>query len=150
MNSMFVACGTLLLLLLAILAAVVTLYFANLRRINKQLEEAFFGYKNALELLKQQPTNPEFRQNTLKWGRHYSNLTRDRRGVTVFDEVALSNDIGAASAGAGYSPREESAALAITAQSLEQRLDRLKALFDSGAIDEQEYRDRRAKILDEV
>ncbi|HEX4965145.1 MAG TPA: SHOCT domain-containing protein [Thermoanaerobaculia bacterium] len=150
MDGMSVACVVVPLFLLAILAAIVAAYFANLRRINKQLEEAFTGYKNALELLKQQPANPEFRQNALKWGRHYSNLTRDRKGVTLFDEVALSNDIGAASAGAGYFPQEEAVAIATTAQSLEQRLDRLKALFDSGAIDEQEYRERRAKILDEV
>ena len=37
---------------------------------------------------------------TLSLGRAYSNPTRDKKGVSLFDEVALSNDIGAACAAA--------------------------------------------------
>src|SRR5687767_1709985 len=98
------ACGVLVIL---IVGAIVLggglwlgLYFYNLNQTNKQLQYAFTNYKQALELLKQQPSNPDFHQSALKWGRYYSNLTRDQKGVTVYDEVALANDLKAASAGA--------------------------------------------------
>ena len=127
------------------------LYFYNLNQVNKQLQHAFANYKQSLELLKQQPSNPELHQSALKWGRHYSNLTRNQKGVTIYDEVALANDLKAASAGASIGssqPAKDSKAAA--AQPIEQRLDRLKALFDSGKITEQEYRERRSNLLDEV
>lgn len=123
------------------------LYFKYIRDYNRQLQQAYESYRKSLELLKQQPSNPDLRQRALEWGRHYSNLTRDKRGVTVYDEVALANDINAACAGAG-NPARDSAST--TSRSVEQRLAQLKALFDQGTIDEQEYRERRSKLLDEV
>jgi hypothetical protein len=146
------ACGGLLFLLIA--AAVLgvglglTLYLINNQKVNKELQQAFASYRQSLELLKQQPNNPDLYQSALRWGRHYSNLTRDRSGVTLFDEMALANDLKAASAGAGQFVTD--AATTSGTQPLEQRLDRLKALLDSGAIDEQEYRDRRSRLLDEI
>lgn len=123
-------------------------YIRNLnRKFNEELYQAYESYRQSLELLKQHPSNPDLRQRALEWGRHYSNLTRDKKGITVYDEVALANDINAACAGAG-NPARDSAATAT--RSIEQRLDQLKTLFNQGAIDEAEYRERRGKLLDEV
>ena len=125
----------------------VGLYLYRLRQINEQLQHSFANYRQSLEILKQQPNNPELRQRALEWGRHYSNLTRDNRGVTVYDEVALANDINAACAGGVDSAR---AAPTMEIRSIEHRLEQLKALFDKGAIGEQEYNERRSRLLDEV
>ena len=65
----------------------------------KALEDARRAYHDSLAYLKAHPTNAEVRQGTLEYGRRYSNLTRNRRGVTIFDEVALMNDINAACGG---------------------------------------------------
>ena len=57
-------------------------------------------YQLSLELLKSQPTSAEIKELTLKLGRLYSNSCRDKRGVTIFDEMVLSNDLAAATASA--------------------------------------------------
>ena len=65
----------------------------------RELREAKASYQASLAKLKSNPTNPDLKQRT-QLGRIYSNLTRRKRGVTIFDEVALMNDINAACAGA--------------------------------------------------
>jgi hypothetical protein len=145
------ACGVLIIIVIGAVVAVgaiaLGLYLHNRNQVNKQLQLAFSNYRQSLELLKQQPNNSDLHQSALEWGRYYSNLTRNQEGVTLYDEVALANDLKAASAGGGPPARNSTAAVA---QSIEQRLDRLKALFNSGNISEQEYRERRDKLLDEV
>ena len=136
------------LIMLAIAGAIVLgigLYFHNLSQVNKNLQHAFTSYRQSLELLKQQPNDPELRQKTLGLGRYYSNLTRNNKGVTVYDEVALSNDINAACAGAGQTAKDLTAT-----RPIEEQLDQLKALLEKGIISEQEYSERRNKLLDEV
>jgi len=64
------------------------------------LGEAKAAYQDSLTQLKADPTNSNLRETTLHFGRTYSNLTRNNKGVTIFDEVALSNDINAACGGA--------------------------------------------------
>ncbi|MFY9823661.1 MAG: SHOCT domain-containing protein [Thermoanaerobaculia bacterium] len=143
-------CFVLIAIPIGIIGTCFGLYFWNLARINRQIRDAFNIYRSSLELLKQSPNDPECREKTLHLGRYYSNLTRSNRGVTVYDEVALANDIAAACAGAGQIPSSAIAVPTIAGQSIEQRLGRLKALLESGAIDESEYRERRGKLLDEV
>jgi cytochrome c-type biogenesis protein CcmH/NrfG len=122
----------------------------------RALREGLRNYLDSLEELKHSPTNANLRQRTLELGRHYSNLTRNKQGVTVFDEVALSNDIGAACAGAGsvMSDSVNSTPLknivASSGSSIEERLTKLSELKARGLIDEQEYESKRARILDEV
>jgi hypothetical protein len=70
------------------------------------------------------------------------------KGVTIYDEVALANDINAACAAAGHLALQ--ASVTSTSQSIEDRIERLKSLFDKKVITEQEYKERRAKLLDEV
>ncbi|PLY59564.1 hypothetical protein HBH1_02074 [Herbaspirillum sp. BH-1] len=113
----------------------------------RELDAAKQAYHQSLEQLKQKPADPELRQSTLAKGRHYSNLTRDKKGVTMFDEVALMNDINAACAGASAFQTRESAS---QGPSIEDRLKRLSGLHSSGAITDEEYSCRRATILSEV
>jgi hypothetical protein len=97
--------------------------------------------------LKSDPVNAELRQYALHLGRTYSNLTRNKKGVTVFDEVALMNDINAVCAGATSIAKSHGDREAI---SIEDRLTRLSELKSKGLISEQEYDSRRQGILDEV
>jgi uncharacterized membrane protein len=116
----------------------------------RQLNDAQANYRRMLEILKRNPTDPDLRQKTLDWGRHYSNLTRQRKGLTIFDEVALSNDISAACAGAARTESYTAAGTSTSSLPVEDRLARLKALLGSGAITDDEYRERRNRLLDEV
>ena len=67
-------------------------------RHTKALAQAWNAYQRSLSQLKSDSTNPDLKQQTLQLGRVCSNLSRNKRGVTVFDEVALMNDINAACA----------------------------------------------------
>jgi hypothetical protein len=77
-------------------------------------------------------------------GRQYSALTRQGKNVTIYDEMALMNDINAACAGAGSSPKRQER------DSVEDRLARLSDLRSKGLIDEREHEERRRRILDEI
>ena len=145
MDEGSVTCGLIMLAVVGSLVFVICIYYYNLDKTNKQLRRAFANYRQSLELLKQQPNNPELRQRALELGRYYSNLTRANRGVTVYDEVALANDINAACAGGSHAARESTAT-----RPIEERLDQLKTLFEKGVIGEQEYSERRGKLLDEI
>ena len=108
--------------------------------------KALGAYQESLTQLKEDPSNPNLRQETLRLGREYSHLTRDKKGVTVFDEVALSNDITAACAGAAVSRP----AVAPAAGSVEERLQKLSSLKAQGLVSEAEYEESRRRILAEV
>ncbi len=115
----------------------------------KALEAAKQAYLKALSTLKSDPTNADRKQRTLALGRAYSNLTRDKKGNTVFDEVALMNDINAACAAASVSP-ERQLAVAAPPKSIEERLSTLGQLKDKGLIEHSEYEKRRAEILGSI
>jgi hypothetical protein len=135
----------LLVLFLGIPLVIVLIMRANN---NQKKEEARLKYQEALEHLKSDPTSPSLKQTALELGRYYSNLTRQRSGVTLFDEVALMNDLNAVTAGAvAQPPSSEDRA---TKQSVEERLAKLSELKSKGLIDEQEYAEKRKKILDEM
>lgn len=110
---------------------------------NNAIEEARRAYLRSLAALKERPTNADLKQRTLALGRDYSDLTRDRKGQTVFDEVALLNDINAACA-AAYTSRTENPT------SAEDRLRTLSDLKAKGLIDEIEFSRRRSEILDSI
>ena len=108
------------------------------------------AYQESLQALTTDPTNPELRQRTLDLGRAYSRLTRNSRGVTLFDEVALSNDINAAAGGTTAISPTKSSAPYIAVPDVEDRLAKLTRLKDQGLISHEEYSMKRQKILDEV
>lgn len=116
------------------------------RRATQQLEKARLEYQEALHNLKANPTNPDLKQKTLQLGRVYSNLTRNKQGVTLFDELALMNDINAVTAGA--TSRATAPISGTTTASLEARLAELSDLKARGKIDEAEYVAARKKLID--
>jgi Short C-terminal domain len=116
---------------------------------NRQaLEKAKAAYHASLADLSADPTNTTLHQKTLELGRAYSNLTRNQKGVTLFDEVALMNDINAA-CGAKVSLADSTSPKRIP-EPVEQRLQKLAQLKQSGLIDDQEYSAKRSRILDEI
>jgi hypothetical protein len=119
---------------------------ANAANASQALSKARGAYQDSLERLKASPSNPDLRQLTLALGRQYSNLTRDKKGVTVYDEMAVMNDISAATAAAS-APATPAPALA---SSIEDRLAKVNELHAKGIISDQELAQRRQKILDEV
>jgi hypothetical protein len=106
----------------------------------KVFSKAKKDYDDALARLQSEPTIPQLRQDALRLGRAYSQLTRNKKGITVFDELAVKNDIDAACAGA----------VSMQSRSIEGRLQRLKQLLDSGHLSPDEYRRRRQNLIDEV
>ena len=114
--------------------------------ISINLPKAHKTYRGALAELRTAPTDPGVKEKALMAGREYASWTREGSGVTVFDEVALTNDIQAACAAAsnaGSSP----AAPTLT---LEQRLERLETLKQRALISSAEYESKRAAILAEL
>jgi hypothetical protein len=99
-------------------------------------------YRDALTTLKAYPTNADLRERALQIGRAYSFLTRQSSTITVYDEMAVMNDIQAATAGAS--------AAAPNRETIEARLHRLNDLHTRGLVSDQEWNDRRQKILDEL
>jgi hypothetical protein len=112
---------------------------------SKQQEDALRLYRASITALKSDPANANLRQNTLELGRHYSNLMRDKKGNTVFDEVALMNDINAACAAAHQFQASNTAAP--SHGDIENRLSKLKNLKDKGLIDDADFEARKKEIM---
>lgn len=109
------------------------------------------AYRRQLAQLRSDPTSSSVREETLRLGRTYSDLTRNRKGVTLFDEVAIMNDINAACAGAAKLERAPNTpADSARKESIEQRLARLEALRQQNLITSEEYHERRQRLLDEI
>lgn len=106
-------------------------------------------YMEALAHLHAHPTDSGLRTEVLRRGREYSKRARNWRGVTIFDEVALMNDLEAATAGAVVVTSSPQAKLP-AAPSVEDRLRSLADLQNRGLITEAEYDDRRRRILDDL
>lgn len=140
------SCVLVLLVMVAGAVGMIVLTMVAQRGRAAKVKAARASYETALVALRRNPGSAELHQAALAWGRHYSDLHRDSKGRTMFDEVALSNDISAASAGAGHAP----AAAATTTAAITDRLDRLGTLRSQGVITEDEYQGRRAKLLEEV
>jgi hypothetical protein len=135
-------------MLITLASGLIILSIRNVRSVKEQdlreLREAEAAYRSSLADLKASPMNADLKEDVLRKGRVYSNLTRRRRGVTVHDEVALMNDISAACAGAPQVARNGGT------KSLEDRLASMQQLKEKSLITEQEYEQRRAEILKEL
>jgi hypothetical protein len=129
-------------LLLIVVGVALAIWFARAKA--RRLAAALAAYQDSLTRLKEDPTNATLKQRTLALGREYSSLTRDSKGVSLFDEVALSNDINAACAGATRHPQPTSA------RTMESRLSRLTELQSQGLLSAQEFQEQRARILQEL
>jgi hypothetical protein len=115
------------------------------------MKAAKTAYEKSLNDLAADPTNAALRKATLALGRAYANLTRDQKGVTVFDEVALMNDINAACGGALAIPQANSGSNSLTKNSsLHDRLKQLEDLKNQGLISDAEYSSKRTQLLAEI
>ncbi|HVR10847.1 MAG TPA: SHOCT domain-containing protein [Thermoanaerobaculia bacterium] len=92
--------------------------------------------------------NPDLRQKTLELGRAYSQLTRKGKGVALFDEVALANDLNAAAGGSTVIASSRNANPAAATEL--DRLRKLDQLKQGGLLSEQEYAAKRQKIIDDL
>ena len=134
-------------IVLVVLVIILVVVHNEGKKAEQARQEAYEAYQKSLARLKSNPINADLRQQALNLGRKYSNLTRDKKGVTVYDEVALMNDINAACAGAASMARPQQG---LMSQTIEERLAKLSELKSKGLISEQEYTSRRQRILDEV
>lgn len=133
-----------LILIIVLVVAIIAILVraANNQEADKNaMEQAHQDYQSGLARLKREPANADFKQQALQLGRIYANLTREQKGVTVFDEMALMNDINAATAGA-------TAAKPIA--TVETRLQELDALRAKGVITDAEYAAKRQRLIDEM
>lgn len=115
----------------------------------KAKKKAREAYERSLANLKADPRNADLRQQTLALGRAYSNLMRDKKGRSVFDEVALMNDINAACGGASARTLDVHVA-ATPLNDIEARLQKLLSLKERNLIDDDEYSNRRKEILESI
>jgi hypothetical protein len=102
-------------------------------------------YLQTLELLKQNPHDPELKTQALTFGRQYAQTVRST--VLAFDETAIMNDINAACAQAGSKVRIVADA---NASATETRLSELERLRHKALISNEEYEERRRKIIDSI
>lgn len=121
----------------------------------RALAKAKKAYLDSLARLSHDPANAALKTNTLALGRFYANLTRDKKGVAMFDEVALMNDINAACAAAMHVAPSHHAAPApararASGSETEDRLASLANLQSKGLISDAEYQNRRNAILNEI
>lgn len=137
-----------LIIIIAIIFIVISALNSNSR--NKELQKALEAYQKSLAELKQNPTNPNIRQKTLSLGRVYSNLTRNNKGVTIYDEMALMNDINAACAAATAVNTQLTRNIQNQKSTIESRLAKLDELRSKNLISQNEYDEKRKAILDEI
>ncbi|NWD77695.1 hypothetical protein HX890_26590 [Pseudomonas gingeri] len=135
-------------MLVFIVIVVMALVFLMVWAQQKAKTKARQAYQASLANLKADPRNADLRQQTLALGRAYSNLMRDKKGRTVFDEVALMNDINAACSGASEFPVNKPAPAA--PDDTEARLEKLLSLKNRNLIDDSEYLVRRKEILESI
>jgi predicted negative regulator of RcsB-dependent stress response len=112
--------------------------------LDRTIAAAQARYQRTLAHLKADPANADLREHTLAVGRWYAGVARQQTGTTIFDEMALMNDISAATAGRNApSPPDATT-------SAEQRLQHLGDLRERGLITDEEYAARRQAIIEGV
>jgi hypothetical protein len=132
---------------LLVIGAIVAILIVNENNKQKALKSARESYQSSLAKLKANPTNADLRQRTLALGRTYSNLTRNKKGATTYDEMALMNDTNAACAATFTSAHKSTES---STASVEQRLEVLSELRSKNLISDEEYTARRKAILDSL
>jgi len=133
--------GVYIFVLLIVAGIVVWWLYAKGKK--SMLDKARKAYRDALDQLKQSPTDPNRRERALELGRAYAKLTRDLKGATVFDEMALKNDIDAACAGAV----EFAAAHAGKPASAAAEIRKLTGLLDEGILTPEEWQSAKAQLV---
>ena len=137
------------LLLIVVLGPLVAMLIRN-NHLQRDIDAAHATYLAALDWLKAQPHNADLKQQALAAGRVYANLTRQRKGVTVYDEMAVMNDINAATAGATSRASAPALTTPLSVETVATRLQTLDALRTKGVITDEEYTERRKALLSEL
>jgi hypothetical protein len=126
-----------------LIVAGVVIWWLSARGRKSMLSEAKRAYRDALDRLKQTPTDPDRREQALELGREYAKLTRNLKGVATFDEMALKNDIDAACAGAV----EFAAVQAGKPASPAAEIRKLTGLLDEGILTPEEWQSAKAQLV---
>lgn len=134
-------------LFLIVVIAIIAAFSAHHSEREKQ--KALEAYNASLSALKINPASSDVRQETLRLGRIYSNLVRDNKGNTIFDEVALMNDINAACAATQHVIQSQSNPEQ-QPESAESRLLKLNDLYAKRLIDQQDYLRRKQEIINSI
>ena len=129
---------------LIIIGFIIRILVELAREKRAHLDATKAAYEHNLARLKDDPTNSALKRRNLRHPRTYSNLTRNRKGVATYDEVALANDVNSACAAAPVPPSS-----AVTSSPAE-RLAKLLDLRVRGLITEEEYQAQRSRILSEL
>ncbi|MBN2703011.1 MAG: hypothetical protein JXR23_02270 [Pontiellaceae bacterium] len=111
----------------------------------ERIEQSRQKYERYLKRLKEDPGNADIRQKTLSCGREYSRILRKSMANSVFDEVALMNDINAACA-----VTQQVSTKPIQPDDIESRLIKLQDLNSKGLIDDADYRKRKEEIMSQI
>lgn len=149
-----------------LIVVVVVSINSNAKRQAAAVERARKEYKNSLAALRLNPASAELRQRTIDLGRAYSHLTRNRYGVSLFDERELRRDVESATGTArAVTPETKARPEALASRepgagaernpaparpSIEERLALLAELKVQGLISEEEYSAKRRRIIDEI
>lgn len=129
--------------------AIIVWIFYNSSQKREKIAVAERVYKSNLEQLKRSPSDTNLRQKALSSGREYARIAREGGKETLFDEVALMNDINAVAGGYSVKPTEEKAEI-VAERSTSERLAELAKVKEQGLISEDEYNAKRSAILDEI
>lgn len=126
----------------------------DIRRLEAEIraETLDASYREALRLLEARPSDPALRRQALECGRELAAFCREDGSETVFDELALKNDLDAATASVNLdsaAPRRHSVGNR-DQPSVENRLRKILELRDAGLITDSEYEARRGSILDSL
>lgn len=117
----------------------------------KRIKKAAENYQKSLEALNRSPMDSKLRQQTLALGREYARVARKQKKETLFDEVALMNDLNAVGvATTTIDTSGENRVNKDNGKNIEQRLNALEDLKGKGLISADEYAERRAGILNEL
>ena len=122
---------------------VVALAISSSNQKQKEIARLKAAYDVCLQKLRESPTNALFHEQALDAGRLYANATRDKKGVTLFDETALANDIRAVTANASQAGTKA----ATPTQSFDERIAALNKLKASGLISDEEFEQKRKEII---
>lgn len=129
---------------------IIVIFIIGVLNKTARLKAAETSYRDSLQKLKRDPNNPDLREMTLERGRKYSNMARDNKGHTIFDEMALMNDINAACARATLGHNsvgkvEVTNVRQMGGKSASQEIEKLGKLFLGGIITAEEF--ERGKSL---
>jgi hypothetical protein len=117
------------------------------REREEEIRKAEMWYREALRMLEEEPDSPERRKIALTTGREYARMVRESSGESLFDELALMNDINVIAGQQVASPTTRKAPQPL---SYEERLARLQRLAAEGHLTKDEYVEARKRLLSEL